>query len=315
MMIDTRNTSPTRLRATAGTRLLANEPLARFTAARLGGMADWLYIARDSNEELADVVMAAWQDGLPVRVLGNGANVLVSDQGMRGLVVINHVSDLKFGDWHDGRNVSASAGVSLSVLTRKCQTQGLSGLEWAVSVPGSVGGAVISNAGAHGGDMAQSVCDVVVLDADKGPQMLTREELNYGYRSSLLKARTDRRFVVLLVTMALTADDPAVIENRMEAMIARRKATQPPGASLGSVFKNPPDDFAGRLIEAAGLKGTRIGGVQISPFHGNFFVNTGGATASDYYALIRHAQQTVFQHTGIMLEMEIELMGDGFMQD
>src|SRR5262245_57627234 len=135
------------LRTLLGERLLTNEPLAKYTAARLGGPAEWLYVAKDSTDELAQVVSTACADGLEVRILGGGANVLVSDAGVRGLVIINHSTEITFGKWHDGRNVAAGSGTSLSTLARKCQSLGLSGLEWAVSVPGTVGGAVINNAG------------------------------------------------------------------------------------------------------------------------------------------------------------------------
>jgi UDP-N-acetylmuramate dehydrogenase len=300
------------LKARLGDRLLKDEPLARYTAARLGGPADWLYVARQSTDELVEVVRAGWEAGLPVRVLGGGANVLVSDAGVRGLVVINHVSEITFGDWHEGRNVAVSAGTGLVVLAHKCQARGLSGMEWAVSVPGTVGGAVVNNAGAHGGDMAQAVCDVVVLDADRGPKLYTRADLEYSYRSSRLKQRSDRRFLVLMALLALRPDDPAAIQARMDSFAAYRRQTQPPGASLGSIFKNPPGDYAGRLIESAGLKGYRIGGAQVSPVHANFFINTGQTTAADYYHLIRHVQQEVARQTGVQLELEVELLGEGF---
>ncbi len=295
-----------------GDRLLAAEPLARFTAARLGGAAEWLYIAREPPEELAQVVKLAWAEGLPVRVLGGGANVLVSDEGVPGLVVINRVSEITAGVWHGGRNLAVSSGTGLTVLARKCQALGLAGLEWAVSVPGTVGGAIVNNAGAHGGDMSQVVRDVVVLDARHGPQMLTPAELDYGYRTSSLKARADKRFLVLMALLALQPDDPAAIQTRLDTFIAYRKQTQPAGASLGSIFKNPAGDYAGRLIEAAGLKGYTIGGAQVSPVHANFMVNIGRASALDYYRLIRHAQATVLRKLGVELELEIELLGTGF---
>ena len=301
-----------KLQASLGNRLLAEEPLARYTAARLGGPAEWLYFARSSIDELVEVTRAAWEQALPVRVLGGGANVLVSDEGVRGLVIVNHVNEVTFGEWHEGRNVAATAGTRLTVLAHKCQARGLAGMEWAVNVPGTVGGAVVNNAGAHGGDMARVVCDVVVLDADRGPQLYTNADLAYGYRHSALKARPDRRFLVLLATLALTPDDPAAIQARMTEYITYRKTTQPPGASLGSIFKNPPGDYAGRLIESAGLKGHQIGGVQVSPVHANFFINTGRASAHDYYALIRHVQQVVAEKTGVQLELEVELVGEGF---
>ncbi len=291
-------------------RMLLNEPLARYTAARLGGPADRLYVARESLDELIEVVTTAWNQGMPACVLGGGANVLVSDKGVRGLVVINDVSEVTFGDWHGGSNVAATSGTGLAVLARKCQSHGLTGLEWAVSVPGTVGGAVVNNAGAHGSDMAASLRDAVVLDAERGPQLMGLADLDYGYRYSSLKARADRRFLVLMATFALKRDDPAQIQARMDECIAYRKQTQPPGASLGSIFKNPPGDYAGRLIEAAGLKGYAIGGAQVSPIHANFFINTGGATACDYYALIQHVREVVAEKMGITLELEIELIGE-----
>lgn len=301
-----------RLTTLLGERLLAGEPLAKYTAARLGGPAEWLYHARGTPEHLAEVLQAAWADDVPVRVIGGGANILVSDAGVRGLVIVNHVSAIEFGEWHDGRRVAAASGASLAVLARKCQARGLAGMEWAVSVPGTVGGAVVNNAGAHGSDMAACVRDVVVLDATKGAQLYALDDLAYAYRTSSLKTRADRRFVVLLATLALTPDDPQAIQQRMDSFIAHRKHTQPPGASLGSIFKNPPGDYAGRLIEAAGLKGYRVGGAQVSPIHANFFINTGQASAADYHALIRQVRNRVAQNSGVWLEPEIEIVGEGF---
>lgn len=288
--------------------LLQNEPLSKYTAARLGGPADWLYIARDSNEKLVEVVSAAWRDGIPVRVLGGGANVLVSDDGFRGLVVINRVGKVAFND----AAVTVTAGMSLTVMARKCATQGLAGFEWAVSVPGTVGGAVVNNAGAHGGDMASCLRSAALVDLQHGTQMLTNADLAYEYRSSALKRREDRRFLVTMATLTLKHDTPAAINARMEDFIAHRKRTQPPGASLGSIFKNPSGDYAGRLIEACGLKGSKIGGAQVSPIHGNFFINTGATSASDYYRLISLVREKVSEKTGVLLETEVELLGVGF---
>lgn len=287
-------------------RLLRAEPLAKYTAARLGGPADWVYIARESTEALIEVVSAAWMAGIPTRVLGGGANVLVSDRGFRGLVVINHLDSVAFA----GERVEASAGASLTTLARRAAARGLTGLEWAASVPGTVGGAVVNNAGAHGADMASNVVSVELIDAVNGRAILAQSDLAYGYRTSSLKARADRRFVVLSAVLALRQDDPAAVAARIDANIAYRKRTQPPGASLGSIFKNPPGDYAGRLIEACGLKGFTIGGAQISPVHANFFINLGAATAADYRALIEHARAVVAREQGVDLEMEIELVGD-----
>jgi UDP-N-acetylmuramate dehydrogenase len=185
------------------------------------------------------------------------------------------------------------------------------GLEWSVSVPGTVGGAVVNNAGAHGGDMAQLLLDCQLYDAleDAFP-VWSKAELHYAYRHSSLKGQHGR-YVVLSARLQLEAGhDPGELQALAETFIQHRKRTQPPGASLGSMFKNPPGDYAGRLIEAAGLKGKQIGGVQISPIHANFFINLGNGTAADYAALIDLAQQIVLEKFGVHLELEIERVGD-----
>ena len=291
--------------------LLQNEPLARYTAARMGGSADWLYVARDSLDDLIEVVTDAWAQDIPVQLLGGGANVLVSDQGVRGLVVINRVQEVQFGEWEIGCTASATSGTSLTVLANKCQSQGLTGFEWAVSVPGTVGGAVVNNAGAHGSDIASSIVQVVVMEPS-GPKLLTVDDLQYDYRYSALKARSDKRFLVLMATFSFGPDEPAAIKSRMQSHVDYRKNTQPPGASLGSIFKNPPNDYAGRLIEAAGLKGYSIGNAMVSPVHANFFINKGGkdAQASHYFALINHVQSEVKSLFDVDLELEIECIGD-----
>lgn len=299
------------LKEKLGEKLLQDEPLSKYTAARLGGPADWLHIARDSLDDLAEIIITAWAQNIPVRVIGGGANILVSDKGFRGLVIINKVSEITFGDWHDGRSVSATGGTSLTVFANRCQSAGYSGMEWAVAVPGTVGGAIVNNAGAHGTEIADSIADVVVVEPG-GPRMYTAEDLDYAYRYSALKEREDRRFLVLLATFILPPDDPEAIKGRMDEFNAYRKTTQPGGASLGSIFKNPDGDYAGRLIESAGLKGYQIGDVMISEKHANFFVNVGAgqSTAADYRALIDRAQATVLEQSGVELELEIELVGD-----
>ena len=287
-------------------RLLRDEPLAKYTAARLGGAADFVYVARESTREVSEVVQTAWKQNIPVRVLGGGANVLVSDHGFRGLVVINKVAEAAFKE----SQVVVTSGYSLTILARKCASRGLAGFEWAASVPGTVGGAVVNNAGAHGGDMAANLHTATICDAEKGVQVLTKADLAFAYRSSLLKHREDRRFLVLMATLNLQSGEPAKINAKIDEFIAYRKRTQPPGASLGSIFKNPHGDYAGRLIESLGLKGYAVGGAQVSPVHANFFINTGKATASDYYALIQHVQKRVYEATGVMLETEIEVLGE-----
>jgi len=286
-------------------RLRTDEPLARHTAVRLGGPADWLYLAQESDDELEAVVSAAWAAGYPLHVLGGGANVLISDGGVRGLVVVNGVTTTTF----NAEIVTASAGHGLSKLARKCAAGGLTGLEWAASIPGTVGGSVVNNAGAHGGDIAGCLVSAEVLDAESRRQTLSVDELAYGYRTSALKAQFERRFLVLAATFRLQPADPAACAAKIDEVVAYRKRTQPPGASLGSIFKNPPGDYAGRLIETCGLKGLTVGGAQVSPVHANFFINRGGATASDYSALIDQVQAAVLERTGVRLETEIERLG------
>ena len=286
-------------------RLSADVPLARYTAARLGGPAEWLYSARDSRAELVAVMCHAREAELPLRVLGGGANVLIADEGLRGLVLINHVQELEFG----GAWLRASAGSGLMALARSCQARGLSGLEWAVSVPGTLGGAVINNAGAHGGDMAGLLREALLREADGELRRLTAAELAYDYRHSSLKMRADRDWLLLEATLALQPDDPARIAARMATFSAARKRSQPPGASLGSIFRNPPGDYAGRLIEVSGLKGCRSGAAQVSTLHANFFINPGHATTDDYRRLVNHVQEVVLREQGVRLEPEIELLG------
>lgn len=285
-----------------GGRLLYDEPLARHTAARLGGPAEAL-VAVETVSELVLAASFAWERDIPYRILGGGTNVLVSDAGFRGLVIVNRAARVEI---EEGGTVRAESGASLSTLARRCMKRGLGGLEWAVNVPGTVGGAVINNAGAHGGDMAGCVRRVA-LHRPGGAEEWPVRQMRYGYRASALKG-SGERFVVTAATLALVPGcDPEALQAQAAAWVAHRKRTQPPGASLGSIFKNPPGDYAGRLIEAAGLKGRQVGGVQISPLHGNFFINLGGGTAADYLALIRLAQETVAARFGVWLELEIEL--------
>ena len=291
---------------------LRQQPLARYTAARLGGAADYLYVAKGAGfDDVKALLQQAWRRSMPVTLIGGGANILVSDKGIRGLTIINRVSQLADGRRGDAACVSASSGASLIRLARYCQERGYRGLEWAIAVPGTVGGAVVNNAGAHGADISDSLHHVVVYDAQGGARRVDGGELDYDYRHSWLKTRQDRRFMVLQACFALERDDPKAIQARMSRYNAWRKQTQPPGASLGSIFKNPPGDHAGRLIEAANLKGHQIGGARVSPIHANFFVNTGeNASAQDYLQLIRAVRQRVREAFGVQLELEIQIVGD-----
>ena len=211
----------------------------------------------------------------------------MSDAGIRGLTIINRAAEISLADEGAEAIVTASSGTSLIRLARYCQEKGLKGMEWAIAVPGTVGGAVVNNAGAHGGDIASTLTRALVFEAGRGERWHGVEDLDYAYRHSRLKGRADRRFFVMRAQFELKPDDPEAIQARMERNNDYRRATQPPGASLGSIFKNPAGDYAGRLIEAAGLKGLRVGSVQVSPIHANFLVNMDAeASARDYYELI-----------------------------
>ncbi len=291
-----------------GDRLKRGVALARYTAVRLGGPADYLVIAR-SREDLRAAAELARALGIPMLVLGGGANLLVSDAGYRGLVVVNRAQNVHFDTTQAQPIVYAESGVSLSTLARLCIARGLSGLTWAVNVPGTVGGAIINNAGAHGGDMAAILRTVEVLPLDNPggePELWSVEAMAYAYRESRLKGV--RTHIVLSATLALGRDDPDALRAQARAFTERRKATQPPGASLGSIFKNPPGDYAGRLIDAAGLKGTRVGDVEVSSVHANFFINKGGGSTADYLALIEKVRAAVFEKFGVRLELEVEII-------
>lgn len=306
-----------------GITMAADEPLARHTTFHIGGPAD-LYAAVDDLARLERLAETAAAHAVPFTVLGGGSNILVSDCGMRGLVIANQAREFRLapaeeaaeGEARGGRSgplAIAAAGTALAGLARWTVKQGLAGLEWAVSVPGTVGGAVIGNAGAHGGDIAGVLAWALVWYPDRGRVRLTADELAFAYRTSLLKQQLGAGGplpVVLEAAFRLTPGDAAEIATRAEAFLARRRATQPTEPSAGSIFRNPPGDHAGRLIEAAGLKGRRVGGAQISPRHANFIVNVEHATANDVVALIDLCRQRVFEQFGVELMPEIQFLGD-----
>ncbi len=294
------------LRERFGHRVKVNAPLAPYTSARLGGRADYLITAHSASE-LAEIITFLRQHGWPYLILGGGSNVLVSDKGVRGVTILNRARAVRFESSSPPR-VWAESGVVLSNLANRCAARGLSGLEWAATVPGTLGGAVYGNAGAFDGDMAGCLAWAEVL-SEAGPERWPVERMGYDYRTSILK-RGEARGIVLSAEMILRPATKEEVQARIAHFVQRRKLTQPPGASMGSMFKNPPGDFAGRLIEAAGLKGTRRGNVEISRLHANFFINHGAARASDVQALMALAQKSVKEKFGIELEPEVELIGE-----
>jgi UDP-N-acetylmuramate dehydrogenase len=286
-------------------------PLARYTAARVGGPADWL-VEVNSAADLASVAARFWELERPFIVLGGGSNVLVSDAGVREVVVINRARQVRIDQGTEPPTVWAESGANFGLVARLAAQRGLSGLEWAAGIPGTVGGAVFGNAGAHGGDMSGSLIVAVILH--QTGQFVEQESwpverLAYEYRSSLLK-RGQGKSLVLSAVLRLEHSTPGAVQARLDELVSFRRRTQPPGASMGSMFKNPPGDYAGRLIEAAGLKGARVGDAEISNQHANFFINRGRATAGEVYELIRMARDTVAEEFGVQLELEVELIGE-----
>ncbi|HBX69600.1 MAG TPA: UDP-N-acetylmuramate dehydrogenase [Chloroflexi bacterium] len=299
------------LLATFGERLQRSVSLGRFTAARIGGAADWL-IAVESTDKLAETVTQLWGLEIPFRVLGSGSNVLVSDAGVREVVLLNKAQQIRFDLESSPPSAWAESGANFGLLARQAASRGLSGLEWAAGVPGTVGGAVYGNAGAHGSDVAATLqAAEILLRSTDGIQRQhwPAEHFEFSYRASQIK-RVRQDAVILSAQFRFQLGNPEAIKAQMDEYNAYRRRTQPPGASMGSIFKNPPGDYAGRLIEAAGLKGTCLGGAEISLVHANFFVNSEGATASDVIQLIQLAQRTVAEKFGVELELEIELIGD-----
>ncbi len=288
-----------------------NEPLAAYTTIRIGGPAELLAIVQ-RIDQLAVIMTYARRHHISLTFLGGGSNVLVSDEGISGLVVVNRCRRVT----HLGNGlVWAESGASFAGLARQVMAWGLAGLTWAVSIPGSVGGAVVGNAGAYGGEVASVLRRVVLLFPDGSIINWQAEQLRFGYRHSVLGEAARRGDVVPLVLAAEFQLPPGDVESmRMEAekYLLRRRQTQPREPSMGSVFKNPPGDYAGRLLEQAGLKGARIGQAEISPVHANFIVNRGKAKAADVYSLLKLAQEQVHRRFRVILDPEVVFLGNGF---
>ena len=294
------------LYAKLGDKVKENVPLAPYTSARIGGPAD-IFLMADTSAELARIVKLMWKHEISFTMLGGGSNVLVSDKGVRGVVILNRAKGVKFVTG-DQPSVKAESGVVFSNLANRCASKGLAGLEWAAAVPGTVGGAVYGNAGAFGGDVSSDLISAELLTME-GRETFTVEQFGYAYRTSVLK-RGELNAMVLSAEFALKNSTKEDVTVKIQQFSAHRKTTQPPGASMGSMFKNPEGNYAGKLIEAAGLKGTRIGNAEISPLHGNFFVNHENTKAEDIRALIELVQKTVKENEGVELELEIELIGE-----
>ncbi len=311
----------TALKAVLGETLRENEPLARHITYRIGGPADFFFKAQDEAETVA-LLKICRERNIPILLIGNGSNMLISDKGWRGIAIENRLDKVSLTDLDEERALmKAGAGTLLGNLSRKLAKLGWAGFEFAATIPGSVGGGVVNNAGAHGGEFSQGLTRVAVATAAGECKILLPPDLEMAYRASRWRENVGMgkaplgdpgNELILWAEFMLHRDDPADIKRRIDEMTDWRRAKQPQEPSAGSVFKNPsaPNPAAGSLIEQAGLKGHQIGGAQISPRHANFIVNNGGATAHDVLALVELARRSVRERTGIELELEVELWGE-----
>ena len=283
--------------------VIRDTEMRQYTTLRLGGKADWLAFPRNA-EEIATLYAEAGQAGLPVTVIGHGSNLLVLDGGIRGLVI--RVEKNMRSIRREGNRLIAQAGAMLGTVAVSAAEAGLTGLEFASGIPGTVGGGMTMNAGAYGGEMSDVTVRVDGITPDGKPVSLNRDEMRFGYRTSAVKQLD---FIVTEVTMELQPGDPAEIRAKMSELNARRAEKQPLDIpSAGSTFKRPEGFFAAALIDQCGLKGCSIGGAQVSRKHAGFLVNN-GSSSRDYLALVRHVQQVVQEQTGIQLEPEIRIVG------
>ena len=286
-------------------KVLEQEPMARHTTFRIGGPADY-FVELGSIEQIRAAIQVFREENLPWFVLGRGSNLLVSDKGYRG-VILSIYKDFQKTEIQ-GETVTVQAGVLLTTLSGKVLDASLTGLEFASGIPGTIGGAVVMNAGAYGGEMKDIVRKVTVLDQDGEVRTLTCGEMQFGYRTSLAKKKG---YIVLGAELTLKQGEKEKIREEMQALKAKRIEKQPlEFPSAGSTFKRPEGYFAGKLIMDAGLRGAAVGGAQVSEKHCGFVVNTGNATAADVRELMRQVQGKVQEQFGVHLEPEVRFLGE-----
>ena len=285
--------------------ILSKEPMWKHTTFRVGGEAD-CFVRISSPSQLAGLIPRLKENGIPWFIMGNGSNLLVGDKGFRGVIL--QIGSKMGALSAEGSRIRAGAGALLSAAAKYAMEQGLAGLEFASGIPGTVGGGVMMNAGAYGGEMKQVVRSVTVLDENGRVFELDSDALEFGYRTSVIKRR---RLIVLEAVMALEAGDKEEIRAKMEELAVRRKEKQPlEFASAGSTFKRPEGYFAGKLIMEAGLRGYGVGGARVSEKHCGFVINAGEACAADIAAVIKEVQRRVKEHSGVSLEPEVIFLGD-----
>lgn len=280
------------------------EPMRNHTTFRVGGCARYL-VEPKNVKQLTEVIAACQKEGMPYYIVGNGSNLLVSDTGYDGVIIhlFKNMSDLKV----QGEQMYLQAGVLLVKAASAACREGLTGLEFASGIPGTVGGALVMNAGAYGGEMKDVVHHVKVLLLDGGVREYTNEEMEFGYRKSRIAAENS---IVLEAVLSLQREDCSKIRERMERLKEQRLLKQPlEYASAGSTFKRPEGYFAGKLIEDAGLRGFCIGDAQVSEKHCGFVINKGSATASEIAQVIEYVQKKVYEQTGVQLQTEVKYLG------
>ena len=284
---------------------ITNEPMSAHTTFKIGGPAE-LYVAPQNINGLIAVIKMFRKIGIEYHIIGNGSNLLVGDKGVRGAVIEigKSLGEIEIS----GDTVTAQSGVLLSKLANSTARNGLSGLEFASGIPGSLGGAVYMNAGAYGGEMKDVITKVTYLDDNCEVQKLTADKCDFGYRHSFF---SDKNYVILSAEMKLMHKSMSLILEDIKALSEKRISKQPVDKpSAGSTFKRPTGYFAAALIEEAGLKGYTVGGASVSEKHSGFVVNNGGATAEDVMNVITHVQKTVFEKKGVKLETEVKMIGE-----
>ncbi|MDZ4654416.1 MAG: UDP-N-acetylmuramate dehydrogenase [Coriobacteriia bacterium] len=297
-------TAYTRLARMVSGSVRRDEPMAKHVSFRIGGPAD-LFIVCETIADVAETLTVLAEENIPYTVIGKGTNLLVSDEGYRGAIIVLGKQFKKHV--RDGDRIDAGAACILAYVVQDAFAQGLGGMEFAVGIPGTVGGALAMNAGSREQWIGSVTESVTLFVPGEGLLRVRGAEVAWGYRTSGLRGRG----IILESVLRLSPEDSGRIRAAMEASLARRKRTQPMGASsAGSVFMNPEGDSAGRLIDAAGLKGTRLGGARVSDVHANFIVNDGGATAADVLGLIGKIQMVVKDAYGIDLWPEIRFLGE-----
>jgi UDP-N-acetylmuramate dehydrogenase len=285
--------------------ILLNEPMDKHTTFKVGGPAD-VFVKPENASQLKEILAAAKEYELPVYIIGNGSNLLVSDQGYRGVIVqiYKNMNQIE----RNGNQIKAQAGALLSTIAKQALEQGLGGFEFASGIPGTLGGAVAMNAGAYGGEIKQVLKEVTILTRDGEIMTLSVEELELGYRKSII---VEKDYIVLDAVLEFTPDDKEVIQAKMSEYAQARKSKQPlEYPSAGSTFKRPEGYFAGKLIDDAGLRGFSYGGAQVSEKHCGFVINKDHATAKDIVTLMQQVDEKVQNKFGVSLEPEVKMIGD-----